>query len=503
MVWSLCNEIECQEASPAQGQEFRAVTLATDPTRAVSGNLLHDSAGTMVEHFDVLGISHASTAPSPLTPLPAEWYDPRYSYEWLHKHHPELPLVSSESTSCNTQRGVNVVDEASGGWDDVFNADCLAKTYCPPNTSKAEDEQLPGGSDHAPGKCTQSWTLAYHPNGTIMDFMAGNLGVWTLFDYIGEPNSVNRKNACRGGQNEDCTPNWPQVSCNFGSFDLAGFPKPAAWYYRAWWLAAIPTSDPSRPPVGHANVVKIVHDWREPAPPIVAVYSNLPTVELLVDGRSLGLQQMGWANWTQWSPEWAAGNLTAVGYDAAGAAVATDSSITPGVPTSLVLSLDAPAGWSGTGSALVLDGQDAALVRASVVDAAGRLVTTARCNITFVVVGGPGRVIGVGNGDPVSHESNKVSWRTTHYGLARAVVQTSVNAATPDRTLQSEIDLDRTRTPVQLAAPPPGADEIVVEAQCGCALAAARLSIPVTVDVATHGVLAVAAANVVRPVQLG
>ena len=67
-------------------------------------------------------------------------------------------MVSSESTSCNTQRGVNVVNTADNSWDDVFNADCLAKTYCPANTSKARDEPLPGGAPHSPGACTRTST---------------------------------------------------------------------------------------------------------------------------------------------------------------------------------------------------------------------------------------------------------------------------------------------------------------------------------------------------------
>jgi hypothetical protein len=45
IVWSLCNEIECTEASAAQGEEFRNVTLAQDDTRPVAANLLHDSSG--------------------------------------------------------------------------------------------------------------------------------------------------------------------------------------------------------------------------------------------------------------------------------------------------------------------------------------------------------------------------------------------------------------------------------------------------------------------------
>ena len=60
-----------------------------DATRPISGNLLHDSAGTMIDHFDVVGISHVSTIPAPWTPLPAQWYDPRYSYQYFHKRFPQ------------------------------------------------------------------------------------------------------------------------------------------------------------------------------------------------------------------------------------------------------------------------------------------------------------------------------------------------------------------------------------------------------------------------------
>ena len=63
-------------------------------------------------------------------------------------------------------------------------------------------------------------------------------------------------------------------------------------------------------------------------------------------------------------------------------------------------------------------------------------------NISFSIVSGPGRVIGVGNGDPVSHERNKASWRTTYYGLARAVVQVTENCVTLDRHRQLAIDTD-------------------------------------------------------------
>ena len=53
--------------------------------------------------------------------------------------------------------------------------------------------------------------------------------VWTLFDYYGESHG------------------WPRVSSAYGQFDLAGFQKHTARWYRAWWLSNVPESDAGRP----------------------------------------------------------------------------------------------------------------------------------------------------------------------------------------------------------------------------------------------------------------
>ena len=189
------------------------------------------------------------------------------------------------------------------------------------------------------------------------------------------------------------------------------------------------------------------------------------------------------------------GNVTALAYDAQGALVARDEYVTPGAPVVLALTVDVPSARTGTGEALLLDGQDTALLRLSVLDRQGGLVSGLHAvNVSFRVVSGLGRVVGVGNGDPSSHEHNKRSWRTTYHGLARVLVQVSADGASPDRLRRATIDVQgrgaRTRTLSQAEAAAAG--DIVVEASAP-GFAPTTATIKVSTDSAKHGVLAVAA----------
>ena len=72
--------------------------------------------------------------------------------------------------------------------------------------------------------------------------------VWTLFDYIGEPSG-----------------SWPHVSSSFGQFDLAGFPKAQAHWYRDRWLLRADDRSASKPfATGEESAVHTFCSW-EPA----------------------------------------------------------------------------------------------------------------------------------------------------------------------------------------------------------------------------------------------
>jgi len=76
---------------------------------------------------------------------------------------------------------------------------------------------------------------------------------------------------------------------------------------------------------------------------------------------------------------------------------------------------------------LAADSSDAVPVTVEALDAQGRPVPTANLAVAFEV-SGPGQIIGVGNGDPNSHEPEKGNQRSLFNGLAQIIVQSTRDA---------------------------------------------------------------------------
>ena len=84
--------------------------------------------------------------------------------------------------------------------------------------------------------------------------------------------------------------------------------------------------------------------------------------------------------------------------------------------------VDVPSVDSGTGAALLLDGEDTALIRVMMADGAGSLRSTAVANVSARVVSGPGRVLGIGSGDPACKCQPRDASCVTYGGLIRVQV---------------------------------------------------------------------------------
>jgi beta-galactosidase len=217
-------------------------------------------------------------------------------------------------------------------------------------------------------------------------YLAGGF-VWTGFDYRGEPTPYQ----------------WPCISSHFGIMDTCGFPKDNFYYYRAWW--------------GSEPVLHLFPHWnwagREGEEIEVWCHSNLERVELLLNGTSLGTQVMQRDSHLMWRVRFAPGTLEARGYRG-NEVVLTAQRVTTGAPARVALRADRET--------IAADGEDVAVVEVQVVDAAGVVVPVAGDEVTFQVTGA-GRLIGVGNGDPSSHEPDKGSARRAFNGLCVAIVQ--------------------------------------------------------------------------------
>jgi beta-galactosidase len=270
-------------------------------------------------------------------------YKAQHDIDAMHKRFPERPIVVTEEGLTYATRGIYADD--------------------PARVHIAAYDKRSGGASTA--SIEEAWRYnAERP------FIAG-MFVWTGFDYRGETTPYG----------------WPAISSQFGMMDTTGLLKDSGQYLKAAW-----TTEPMVHVLPHWN-------WpgREGQPIDVRVYANTDEVELLLNGTSLGRKALARYAHLQWSVPYAPGSLTARGYQA-GKLVVTETVATTGNGSAVRLTADRVR--------IRADGDDVAVVRVSVVDREGRVVPTANQSISFEV-SGPARLIGMGNGDPGSHEADK------------------------------------------------------------------------------------------------
>ena len=229
-------------------------------------------------------------------------------------------------------------------------------------------------------------------------FLSG-LFFWTGFDYRGEANPLS----------------WPAVNSEFGIVDLCGFPKDIFYYLKSWW--------------GTKPVMHIMPHWnrkgREGENVKVTIYSNAEEVELVLKNKSLGIKKMEKNGHLEWNVTYQPGTLIAKGF-AKGKLIVSEQIETTGDPAKVILIPDRVE--------LNANGEDVAVITIQLKDKKNRIVPTANNEIAFIL-NGPGRIIGVGNGDPASHDpeqfvktiSNQGSgWtRKAFNGLAQIIIKTT------------------------------------------------------------------------------
>jgi beta-galactosidase len=246
---------------------------------------------------------------------------------------------------------------------------------------------------------------------SLYDYVSGDF-MWTGIDYLGESR-------------------WPMKGAPTGTLDTCGFRKDSYYFYQSQW-----TPKPMLHLCPHWN-------WKGKEGAIVSVtcYTNCDTVELFLNGESYGVKgyefpregmQGTYGNFPprarelrttddlhlSWDVPYKPGSLRAVGRKDGQTAVVAEVSTT-GEAFAISLSADR--------TSLAADRRDVAHVRVEIQDIQGRIVPDAEQEIAFALEG-EGRLIGVDNGDPFSHESYKANRRLAFHGLCLAVVQCTARA---------------------------------------------------------------------------
>ncbi|MEU2423379.1 glycoside hydrolase family 2 TIM barrel-domain containing protein [Streptomyces sp. NPDC007851] len=400
VLWSIGNEIPDSTSTAGLAMADRIITAvkAADDTRPVviGSNKYHgvpskgSAADLMLAKLDGLGLN----------------YNTARSVDALHAAYPHLFLFESESSSETSTRG-----------------------------AYQEPEHLNTGENHTPGRRATSsydnnlasWTMSGeygHKKDRDRKWFAGQF-LWSGIDYIGEPTPYDV---------------FPVKSSFFGAVDTAGFPKDMYHLFRSQW-----TSEPM--------VHLVPMSWNHDAGDTVEVwaYANVPSVELFLNGESLGVREFDTKTTTDgrtyletteatgddktfttgpypgsytspngsagklhltWRVPYRPGELKAVARRD-GKAVATDVLRTAGAPHAVRLTADRES--------LPGDGRSLAFVTAEIVDAHGVPVPDAEHLISFDVTGGS--IAGVDNGREESAERYQASTRTAFHGKALAVVR--------------------------------------------------------------------------------
>jgi len=211
---------------------------------------------------------------------------------------------------------------------------------------------------------------------------------WTGFDYGGEPTPYG----------------WPSKSSYFGIIDTAGFPKDIYYFYQSKL-----TTDPMVHLLPHWN-------WSTGNTVWVWAYSNCDSVELFLNDKSQGSKTLD-ASTTrlEWNVAWASGTLRAEG-KRNGIVVVTQEIKTATAAAQIKLSADR--------TQIAADGRDLVFVTADIQDTSGAFVPTANSGVSFAV-SGPGRLVGVDNGDPTDTTSYTSPKRNAFNGKALAIVQST------------------------------------------------------------------------------
>lgn len=368
MMWSIGNEISEQRDTSGFriARELAAIVHSLDTTRPITAaNNNPDTSNQIIRSgaLDLTGYNYHHA-----------------DYKNFHQRYPGKKFLGTETTSALETRGYyQMPSDSIRRWpirrsvngqrvSDPLNADNTVSAY--------DNVSAPWGSTHE-----ESWKEIKK-----YDFLSG-MFIWTGFDYLGEPTPYS----------------WPSRSSYFGIIDLAGFPKDVYYMYQSEWT--------------NKTVLHIFPHWNWNAGDTVdvwAYYNNADEVELFLNGKSLGVKKkQGEDLHVMWRVNYMPGIISIISRKD-GRLVLEREIKTAGPASKIELTADRKT--------INANGEDLSFITVRILDADGNLVPHAD-NLVNFKIDGEAFVASVDNGDPVSHEPFKASYRKAFNGLALVIIQ--------------------------------------------------------------------------------
>lgn len=383
VMWCIGNEVPEQHNAtmgPKIALFLQEICHREDPTRFVTQGM--DAPDAVINNnfaavMEVLGFN----------------YRP-HKYQEAYQKLPQRIVLGSETASTVSSRGVYkfpVKREQMKRYED--------------HQSSSYDVEHCGWSNLPEDDFIQHEDLPY----CIGEF------VWTGFDYLGEPTPYYT--------------DWPSHSSLFGIVDLAGLPKDRYYLYRSHWNK-------------DEETLHILPHWnwegREGETTPVFVYTNYPSAELFINGKSQGVQKkdlsvtvhnsdtkdfsrqkryrLMWMD-TKYEP----GTVKVIAYDKNGKPVAEKEISTAGKPHRIELVADR--------NIISADGKDLSFVTVKVVDKAGNLCPNVQDLVNFKVKGA-GKYRAGANGNSTSLDLFHLPKMHLFNGMLTAIVQSTEKPGT-------------------------------------------------------------------------
>ncbi|MDR1610866.1 MAG: DUF4982 domain-containing protein [Candidatus Symbiothrix sp.] len=368
VMWSIGNEVptQCRAEGYKTAAFLQNICHREDPSRPVTCGM--DRVDCTLKNgfaslLDVPGLNYRT-----------------HKYKEAYETLPQNLVLGSETASTVSSRGVYKfpAEIKAGAIYDDHQSSSYDLEYCWWSNLPEEDFALADDYD---------WTIGQF--------------VWTGFDYLGEPTPYD-------------TDAWPNHSSMFGIIDLASIPKDRYYLYRSIWNTK-------------ENTLHILPHWnwkgREGQKTPVFVYTNYPSAELFVNGKSYGIrtktEEPTHHSLSRYRLMWPdliyePGELKVIAYDVQGKTAEEKTIRTAGKPHHIQLNVDR--------TKLSADGKDLAYINVSVVDKDGNLCPDDGRLIRFSV-SGSGKYRASANGDPTCLDLFHLPQMHLFNGQLTAIVQ--------------------------------------------------------------------------------